>query len=191
MESASAFLARPLASPLPASTALPRRPTRVAIVAAAGPERKRPGAAASTTNTNYVVPLDAAPSGITRPLVEILRDLNKRVPDAIVRPPARRASASDPVIPWYHANRMLSFYAPGWCGEVRDVIYTDNGKVTVVYRVTVRGTDGEVHREAAGTASLTDARFDDPVAAAEEAAFCKACARFGFGLYLYHEDETP
>jgi hypothetical protein len=39
---------------------------------------------------------------------------------------------------------MLSFYAPGWCGEVRDVIYTDNGKVTVIYRVTVRGTDGEV-----------------------------------------------
>jgi len=32
----------------------------------------------------------------------------------------------------------------GWCGEVRDVIYTDKGKVTVVYRVTVRGTDGEV-----------------------------------------------
>jgi hypothetical protein len=86
---------------------------------------------------------------------------------------------------------MLSFYAPGWCGEVRDVIYTDNGKVTVIYRVTVRGTDGEVHREAAGTTSLNDARFDDPVAAAEEAAFCKACARFGFGLYLYHEDETP
>ncbi|KAJ1292684.1 hypothetical protein BS78_01G009000 [Paspalum vaginatum] len=189
---AAAFLARPPASPLPASASLPRRPTLVSIVAAAaGPERKPPGAVASTTSTKYVVPLDAAPSGITRPLVEILRDLNKRVPDAIVRPPSRRSSASDPVIPWYHANRMLSFYAPGWCGEVRDVIYTNNGKVTVIYRVTVRGTDGEVHREAAGTASLSDARFDDPVAAAEEAAFCKACARFGFGLYLYHEDETP
>ncbi|TVU44182.1 hypothetical protein EJB05_03617 [Eragrostis curvula] len=191
MEHASAFLARPVASPAPASalfrTSL--RPRRAVVVAAAAPDRRPPGAVASTNN--YVVPLDAAPSGITRPLVEILRDLNKRVPDTIVRPPSRRASASDPVVPWYHANRMLSFYAPGWCGEVRDVIYSDNGKVTVVYRVTVRGTDGEVHREAAGTASLNDARFDDPVAAAEEAAFCKACARFGFGLYLYHEDETP
>ncbi|GJN22641.1 hypothetical protein PR202_gb10228 [Eleusine coracana subsp. coracana] len=190
MELAPAFLARTLVSPAPAfafprSSARPRR----AVVAAAAPEWKPPGAVASTNN--YVVPLDAAPSGVTRPLVEILRDLNKRVPDAIVRPASRRASASDPVIPWYHANRMLSFYAPGWCGEVRDVIFTNNGKVTVVYRVTVRGTDGEVHREAAGTASLNDARFDDPVAAAEEAAFCKACARFGFGLYLYHEDETP
>ncbi|CAL4928433.1 unnamed protein product [Urochloa decumbens] len=185
----SVFLARPLRASAALPRASTRRPTRVAVVAAAAPDRKPPGAVASTTN--YVVPLDAAPSGITRPLVEILRDLNKRVPDTIVRPASRRASASDAVIPWYHANRMLSFYAPGWCGEVRDVIYTDNGKVTVIYRVTVRGTDGEVYREATGTASLKDARFDDPVAAAEEAAFCKACARFGFGLYLYDEDETP
>jgi len=98
----STFLARPLAPPLRISAALPRassRPTRVAVVAAAAPERKTPGAVASTNN--YVVPLDAAPSGITRPFVEILRDLNKRVPDTIVRPPSRRASASDPVIPWY------------------------------------------------------------------------------------------
>lgn len=32
----------------------------------------------------------------------------------------------------------------GWCGEVRDVIFSDNGSVTVVYRVTIRGSDGEV-----------------------------------------------
>jgi hypothetical protein len=57
--------------------------------------------AAAASTSNYVVPLDAAPSGITRPLVEILRDLNKRVPDTIVLPASRRASASDPVVPWY------------------------------------------------------------------------------------------
>ncbi|XP_037444577.1 DNA repair RAD52-like protein 2, chloroplastic [Triticum dicoccoides] len=180
----SASLARALAS-----SPLPHRRSRVRVAVA--PERRARGLLAAAASTgNYVVPLDAAPSGITRPLVEILRDLNKRVPETIVLPASRRASASDPAIPWYHANRMLSFYAPGWCGEVRDVIYNDNGKVTVVYRVTIRGIDGEVHREAAGTASLSDARLDDPVAAAEEAAFCKACARFGFGLYLYHEDEV-
>ena len=31
----------------------------------------------------------------------------------------------------------------GWCGEVRDVIYSENGTVTVVYRVILKGTDGE------------------------------------------------
>lgn len=90
------------------------------------------------SNSNYVVPLDnfSNSSCITRPLAEILRDLNKRIPDTIVK--------HDRFIPWYHANRMLSFYAPGWCGEIRDVIFSDNGSVTVVYRLTVRGSDGEV-----------------------------------------------
>ncbi|WOK95566.1 hypothetical protein Cni_G04273 [Canna indica] len=142
----------------------------------------RGGGGGAVSNSNYVVPLDLTPS-FCRPLKEILRDLNKRVPDNII-------NSDDNSIPWYHANRMLSFYAPGWCGEVRDVIFLDNGNVTVVYRVTIRGLDGEAHRESTGTVSLNDGRFKDPVAAAEELAFCKACARFGFGLYLYHEDET-
>ncbi|XP_042405468.1 DNA repair RAD52-like protein 2, chloroplastic [Zingiber officinale] len=139
------------------------------------------GGYAGVPNTNYVVSLDAVPYSLTRPLNEILRDLNKRVPDKII-------DADHNSIPWYHTNRMLSFYAPGWCGEVRDVVFSDNGTVTVVYRVTIRGSDGEAHRESSGTVSLNDAQFEDPVAAAEELAFCKACARFGFGLYLYHED---
>ena len=44
--------------------------------------------AAAASTGNYVVPLDAAPLGITRPLVEILRDLNKRVPETTVLPAA-------------------------------------------------------------------------------------------------------
>ncbi|CAN6198499.1 unnamed protein product, partial [Urochloa humidicola] len=132
--------------------------------------------------TNYVVPLDKA-TGMTRPLVEILRDLNKRVPDKIIDPDTN-------TVHWYHANRMLSFYAPGWCGEVRDVIYSENGTVTVVYRVILRGTDGEAYRDATGTAKVHEGHREDAVAAAEEEAFIKACARFGFGLYLYHQDDT-
>ncbi|KAK8653438.1 hypothetical protein V6N13_127438 [Hibiscus sabdariffa] len=143
-------------------------------------------------NSNYVVPLDKtfSPSNsscITRPLVEILRDLNKRVPENIINPPSG-SSPSSTFLPWYHANRMLSFYAPGWCGEVRDVIFADDGTITVVYRLTIRGSDGEAHRESTGTVSSSDVNITDPVAAAEEIAFCRACARFGLGLYLYHEE---
>ncbi|KAL4375994.1 hypothetical protein GQ457_02G010460 [Hibiscus cannabinus] len=136
-------------------------------------------------NSNYVVPLDKTNSSyITRPLVEILRDLNKRIPDNIITSP----SASSTFLPWYHANRMLSFYAPGWCGEVRDVKFADDGTITVVYRLTIRGSDREAHRESTGTVSSRDINIEDPVAAAEEIAFCRACARFGLGLYLYHEE---
>ncbi|KAM3281238.1 DNA repair RAD52-like protein 2, chloroplastic [Capsicum chacoense] len=141
--------------------------------------------AASSSNTNYVVPLDkTASSCITRPLAEILRDLNKRIPDNIIKP--ENGHDHSTFITWYHANRMLSFYAPGWCGEVRDVIFSDNGSVTVVYRVTIRGSDGEAHRESTGTVSPGNGHNTDLVAAAEEIAFCRACARFGLGLYLYH-----
>ncbi|XVE86406.1 hypothetical protein DITRI_Ditri18aG0032100 [Diplodiscus trichospermus] len=148
-------------------------------------------------NSNYVVPLDKtfSPSNsscITRPLVEILRDLNKRIPDNLIKPPSNcsssSSSSSSTFLPWYHANRMLSFYAPGWCGEVRDVIFADNGTITIVYRLTIRGSDGEAHRESTGTVSSSDINIIDPVSAAEEIAFCRACARFGLGLYLYHEE---
>lgn len=134
------------------------------------------------SSSNYVVPLDKS-SYITRPLAEILRDLNKKIPENIVK----HSPASPPFFPWYQANRMLSFYAPGWCGEVRDVIFSDNGTVTVVYRVTITGSDGEAYRESSGTVSTT-ATSEDAVAAAEEVAFCRACARFGLGLYMYHHD---
>lgn len=52
----------------------------------------------SVPNSNYVVPMDKsfASSYITRPLVEILRDLNKRIPDNIIKP-----HSSSPLIPWY------------------------------------------------------------------------------------------
>lgn len=154
----------------------------------------------SVPSSNYVVPLDNSVSAsysscITRPLAEILRDLNKKIPDNIIKSlpnahdgdPDHDPDQASNYIPWFHANRMLSFYAPGWCGEIRDVIFSDNGSVTVVYRVTVRGSDGEAHREATGTVSPADGHDADPVAVAEEMAFCKACARFGLGLYLYHE----
>ncbi|XP_078432515.1 cobalt ion-binding protein isoform X2 [Wolffia australiana] len=94
------------------------------------------GGFSSLPNSNYVVPMDKADLGIIRPLGEILRDLNKKVTGNIV-------NKIDKSIPWYHANRLLSFYAPGWCGEIRNVIFSDDGTVTVIYRVTVRGIDGE------------------------------------------------
>lgn len=46
-------------------------------------------------------------------------------------------------------------------------------------------------RESTGSASLEDVQFGDPVQKAEGMAFRRACARFGLGLYLYHEDEVP
>ena len=46
----------------------------------------------------------------------------------------------------------------------------------------------KIYRESTGTASVDDTSYGDPVQKAEAMAFRRACARFGLGLHLYHED---
>ncbi|KAI5066879.1 hypothetical protein GOP47_0017407 [Adiantum capillus-veneris] len=98
----------------------------------------------ASSNTTYAAPLEpsSGSSFIIRPLAEILRDLNKKVPDQVLKD--SHGDGNRKYIPWYHANRMLSFYAPGWCGEVRNIAFSADAKfITVVYRVILRGSDGE------------------------------------------------
>ncbi|KAK9270228.1 hypothetical protein L1049_011908 [Liquidambar formosana] len=127
-------------------------------------------------------------SGISRPLSEILKELNKRVPDSLVR--ARMEDGfSIKYVPWHIVNRIMNLHAPEWSGEVRSITYSADGtSVSVVYRVTLYGTDAEIYRESTGTASVNDTGYGDPVQKAEAMAFRRACARFGLGLHLYHED---
>ncbi|XP_027356209.1 DNA repair RAD52-like protein 1, mitochondrial [Abrus precatorius] len=130
-------------------------------------------------------------SGICRPLSEILKELNKKVPDSLVK--TRHEKDGFPVryIPWHVVNRILNLHAPEWSGEVRNITYSSDAKsVSVVYRVTLYGTDAEIFRESTGTASVDDTSYGDPVQKAEAMAFRRACARFGLGLHLYHEDAS-
>lgn len=55
----------------------------------------------ASSSSNYVVPMGKAESSVaTRPLVEILRDLNKRVSDNVV-------NAEDNSVFWYVENKLL------------------------------------------------------------------------------------
>uniref|UniRef100_A0A803N0R5 Uncharacterized protein n=1 Tax=Chenopodium quinoa TaxID=63459 RepID=A0A803N0R5_CHEQI len=86
-------------------------------------------------------------------------------------------------------NRIMNLHAPEWSGEVRNITYSPDAKsVTVVYRVTLHGTDAEIYRESTGTASVEEKGYGDAVQKAEGMAFRRACARLGLGLHLYHED---
>lgn len=86
----------------------------------------------------------------------------------------------------------MNLQAEEWSGEVRAVTYSNDGNsVSVVYRVTICGADGEAHRESIGTSSMNDTDRGDPVQKAESMAFRRACARFGVGLHLYHEELNP
>lgn len=127
-------------------------------------------------------------STISRPLADILRELNRRVPDRLVKIRVEEGFTNR-YVPWHVVNRIMNLHAPEWSGEVRSITYSNDGKsVSVVYRVTIYGVDAEIHREATGSASTDDTGFGDPVQKAEAMAFRRACSRFGLGLHLYHED---
>ncbi|XP_050376922.1 DNA repair RAD52-like protein 1, mitochondrial [Argentina anserina] len=130
----------------------------------------------------------AVSSGISRPLSEILKQINKKVPDALIKFRHENGFTSK-YIPWHVVNRIMNLHAPEWSGEVRSITYSADAKtVSVVYRVTLYGTDAVIFRESVGTASVDDTSYGDPVQKAEAMAFRRACARFGLGLHLYHED---
>ncbi|CAA6667787.1 unnamed protein product [Spirodela intermedia] len=127
-------------------------------------------------------------SGISRPLAEVLRELSKRVPESVIKVRVEDGTEVK-YVPWHIVNRIMNMQAPEWSGEVRSITYSADGKsVSVIYRVTLYGTDAEIYRESTGTASVDDTSYGDPVQKAEAMAFRRACARLGLGLHLYHED---
>ncbi|KAJ0817164.1 putative DNA repair RAD52-like protein [Helianthus annuus] len=132
--------------------------------------------------TAYGVPL-------SRPISEILKELNKKVPDSLIRTRTESDGFTLKHLPWHIVNRIMNLHAPEWSGEVRSITYSADGKyVTVTYRVTIYGTDAELFRESTGTSSVNESGYGDPVQRAEAMAFRRACARFGLGLHLYHEE---
>ncbi|GAA0172027.1 hypothetical protein LIER_41264 [Lithospermum erythrorhizon] len=148
-----------------------------------------PSAAADKV-VNCEVDDDEVPtSGISRPLSEILKEINKKVPESLIKGRTEANGFIARYIPWHIVNRIMNLHAPEWSGEVRSITHSPDGKsVSVVYRVTIYGTDAEIYRESTGTAKVDEPGFGDPVQKAEAMAFRRACARFGLGLHLYHED---
>ncbi|XP_057793851.1 uncharacterized protein LOC131010371 isoform X1 [Salvia miltiorrhiza] len=60
-------------------------------------------------------------AGISRPLSEILKDLNKKVPDSLIKSRTEASDFSLRYVPWHILNRILNLHAPGENGLVRSV----------------------------------------------------------------------
>ncbi|KAK4391346.1 DNA repair -like protein 1, mitochondrial [Sesamum angolense] len=104
--------------------------------------------------TNLGLEDEVPVSGISRPLSHILKELNKKVPESLLRLRTEPTGVSIKYIPWHIVNRIMNLHAPEWSGEVRSITYSADGKsVSVVYRVTLYGTDAEIFRESTGTSS--------------------------------------
>lgn len=118
-----------------------------------------------------------------RPFREILNDLSKPIPDRFLKTKEIKGTRLT-YIPWYQAIRLLDWYAPGWCYEVRNV--TPIGDQTVLtVRLIIPAAEGDVWREATGIEEDEVSGYGDTSSNAESMALRRAAAKFGLGLYLY------
>uniref|UniRef100_A0A0E0CB14 Uncharacterized protein n=1 Tax=Oryza meridionalis TaxID=40149 RepID=A0A0E0CB14_9ORYZ len=210
---ASGALARLLLGRRAATTPLLARPFAAKARASCRPQEPTFPSEDEDDFAGGEVAAPAPTEGISKPLAEVLRELGKRVPEALVKTRVEDGFSLK-YIPWHIVNKILNIHAPEWSGEVRSIVYSSDGKsVSVIYRVTLHGTDAEyvtsssimecnadaykytneilfqmIYREATGTSSADDTGYGDPVQKAEAMAFRRACARLGLGLHLYHED---
>jgi hypothetical protein len=118
-----------------------------------------------------------------RPIREIIADLSKPIPDRFLKTkPVKNQQLT--FIPWYHAVRLLDWYAPGWCYEVRSVTPISEQTVLTV-RLIIPAAEGDLWREATGIEEDEVTGYGDTSSNAESMALRRAAAKFGLGLYLY------
>jgi Rad52/22 family double-strand break repair protein len=134
-----------------------------------------------------------------RPLLEILSDLEKQLPDRLLES-RKQGGAELRYIPWHTVAKLLDYYAPGWEGQVIGM-HTTGDRIFVTCRITLHAAEGTFTREATGTEVLKEEAFDkrtgdrcwrelaygDPSSNAESMAFRRAAAKFGLGRYLYEK----
>ena len=122
-----------------------------------------------------------------RPLTEILDDLQKDVPQRVLKS-KKMGGNNITFIPWYKVARMMDFFAPGWEYEIMERTITAS-HIMLTVRVYINCAEGRFYREATGIESLNVKGFGDPSSNAESMAFRRACAKWGLGLKLYEKED--
>lgn len=127
-----------------------------------------------------------------RPIAEILTDLAKPIPRRFISQLEKKDRRSGKTtyldyIPWYHAAKLLDFYAPGWEGEINHIEVMGD-RLVLTYTLTIHAAEGSFRRTATGQELLDCGTYGDPSSNAESMAFRRAAAKFGLGLDLYDKD---
>ena len=124
----------------------------------------------------------AAPA-YRRTIREIISDLSGPIPDRFLKTKTLKGNVIT-FLPWHRAVKLLDWYAPGWCYEVRGV--TPIGDQTVLtVRLIIPAAEGDIWREATGIEEDEVSGYGDTSSNAESMALRRAAAKFGLGLYLY------
>ncbi len=88
------------------------------------------------------------------PITEILADLSKPVPKRFIEQRKQGGVMLD-YIPWYNVCKLLDYYAPGWHGQIKQMITTSD-RLFLTYALTLEAAEGSFTREATRTELLKE-----------------------------------
>jgi hemoglobin-like flavoprotein len=115
-----------------------------------------------------------------RPLVEILEDLNKPIPEEMAKL-AQSTGFDVNFIAWQIVAKLLNHFATGWEGFVTNSQVM--GDFTVVtYRITIHAAEGSFSRESLGSSVIKAVEYEQSIAEAEAKAFINTAAKWGLKL---------
>lgn len=123
--------------------------------------------------------------GFRRPILEILEDLQRPIPQRFIKTKSLKGNKIS-YVPWCTLVRLLDFYTPGWDWEVTTQYH---GSRTVVEgKLTIKAAEGDFIRCATGIEFSDVDNYGDPTSNAEAMALRRCCAKYGLGLSLWEKD---
>lgn len=132
-----------------------------------------------------------------RPIVEIIADLSKPVPDKYLDRLKDKGNVQ--YIPWYYACSLLDKCTGGhWEYKITNLVTTKK-RIFVTVELTIHAKEGSFKRDASGTEILErevwnkekkememkELAYGDPSSNAESMALRRAASKFGLAKYLY------
>lgn len=119
-----------------------------------------------------------------RPIVEILTDFQKPIPQRLIKTKTLKGNKIA-YVPWWNLIKLLDFYAQGFDWHVTP---SQIGNRTIVVGVlVVKAAEGDFSRSATGQEDNEVDSYGDPTSNAEAMALRRCCAKFGLGLQLWEK----
>lgn len=119
-----------------------------------------------------------------RPILEILEDLQKPVPERFIKFKTLKGNKIS-FVPWYNLVKLVDFYAPGFDWQVKTSYCGD--RTVVEGSLTLKAAEGDFTRQATGTELSDCDNYGDPTSNSEAMALRRCCAKLGLGLALWEK----
>ena len=117
-----------------------------------------------------------------RPIVKILEDLSKPIPQRFIKYKLIKGNRIE-FVRWTDLARLMDYFAPGY--EWRITSNFDGTQVCVHGELMIHAAEGSFTRSAVGDEHSGVDSYGSSFTNAEAQAFRRACGRWGLGLHLW------